>query len=97
MAQVYIGPPADPPVSMVPKSLVGFQRVDLSAGRHIRVKIPIEERQLSYWSEIRHDWVLVEGDRPFYVGSSSRDIRLTGTLRVTEHRPQESVAGRRSH
>jgi beta-glucosidase len=96
VAQVYVGPPADPPVFMVPKSLVGFQRVNLSAGRNVRVKIPIEKRQLSYWSEIRHDWVLVVGDRPFYVGSSSRDIRLTGTLRVTEHRPQESVADRRS-
>ena len=96
VAQVYLGPPADPPVSMVPKSLVGFRRVDLSAGRNVRVRIPIEERQLAYWSEIRHDWVLVEGDRPLYVGSSSRDIRLVATLRVTKHESRQSLGARRS-
>jgi len=90
-AQVYVGPPAPAPVSMVPKSLVGFQKVALKPGKSGLVTIHIDERHLSFWSTAQHDWVLPAGQRPVYVGSSSRDFRLTGVLVVTKREQRESV------
>jgi len=74
--QVYLGPPSAPPVPMAPKQLVGFERVELAPGESKKVKLHIGARERSYWSTARHNWVVAAGDRPVYVGSSSRDIRL---------------------
>jgi beta-glucosidase len=76
--QVYLGPPSPAPVSMAPKQLVGFERVELGPGKSEKVKVHIGARQLSYWSTVKHDWVVARGERPVYVGSSSGDIRLQG-------------------
>jgi beta-glucosidase len=77
--QVYVGPPGNPPVPMVLRSLAGFERVELAPGRSARVAIPIDARQFSYWSPETHAWVMPAGARPVFVGASSRDIRLQGT------------------
>jgi beta-glucosidase len=58
-------------------TLAGFERVELDPGRSARVSIHVNARALSYWSVERRAWVRAEGDRSIYVGSSSRDIRLT--------------------
>jgi beta-glucosidase len=76
VAQVYLGPPAIPPVPMAPQSLAGFQRIELGPGQTRRVTIHIDARELSYWSADKHAWVIAGSDRPVHVGSSSRDIRL---------------------
>jgi beta-glucosidase len=76
--QVYLGRPSAPPVEMAPKQLVGFERIELKPGESEKVKLHIGARELSYWSTAKHDWILASGDRPVYVGSSSRDIRLQG-------------------
>jgi beta-glucosidase len=68
--QVYVGP----------KSLVGFQRVELEPGKSTLVTIHVDTRELSYWSIEKHDWVLPPGNRPVYLGASSRDIRLHQVL-----------------
>jgi beta-glucosidase len=78
VAQVYLGPPANPPVDMAERALVGFERISLAPGERATITIDVGERQLSYWSEELDDWQLLGGFRPIEVGSSSRDIRLTG-------------------
>jgi len=76
VAQVYVGPPADAPVPMVDKALGGFRRVSLAPGEAERITVTVPPRPQSYWSTERHGWVRPEGERPVYVGSSSRDVRL---------------------
>lgn len=84
--QVYLGPPADPPVPMEPRRLVGFQRITLDPGNEQRVTIHVGPRELAYWSTSRHGWATAPGRRAVSVGSSSRDIRLRGELTVSAAR-----------
>ena len=86
VAQVYAGPVPNPPAPMALKSLVGFERVVLKPGQSRRVTIHVDARGLAYWSTEKHDWMAAGGDRPFYVGASSRDIRLEGSLPATTPR-----------
>ena len=74
--QVYLGPPPAPPAPMAVRALVGFQRIVLDPGQAQKVTVHVGQRQLSYWSASAHDWVVAGGQRPLYVGSSSRDVRL---------------------
>jgi beta-glucosidase len=68
---------------MVSKALVGFERVNLQPGASQRVTIRLTARELSYWSTERHDWSILTGDRQVQVGASSRDIRLSRTVKFT--------------
>jgi len=80
VVQLYLGPPSPAPVRFVPRALAAFERVMLAPGESRRVTLHIGERQLSYYSVARHAWVLAPGARTLFVGASSRDIRLQGTL-----------------
>jgi beta-glucosidase len=82
VSQVYLGPPEHAPVSMVPKALAGFARIELEPGQSRVVTIHLDARELSYWSTAKHGWVVAHGRRPVYVGASSRDIRVQGDLPV---------------
>lgn len=79
--QVYVGAPRGADVEMAVKTLAGFDRVELRAGESRRVRVRVAERQLSYWDTGRGRWTRPVGRRAVYVGSSSRDIRLTGVAR----------------
>jgi len=76
VAQVYVGPPDNPPVPMAVKSLVGFERVPLAPGESKQLTIHVDKRGLSYWSTATHDWQLASNNRTVFIGSSSRNIRL---------------------
>ena len=79
VAQLYIGFPSSAPASP-PKQLRGFDKLSLAAGAGGTVTFPIRAKDLSYWDSATAAWVLPTGTFNVYVGSSSRDIRLTGTL-----------------
>jgi beta-glucosidase len=83
VAQVFVGPAENSPVTMAPRSLAGFARVELAPGGTKAVKIRLDSRALSYWSTEKHDWVAADGGRPIYIGSSLRDIKLRGKTPVT--------------
>jgi beta-glucosidase len=76
VTQLYLGPAENAEIPMMPKSLAGFERVELEPGRSRIVSMRLARRSFSYWSPVRHDWVLATGSRKVYVGASSRDIRL---------------------
>ncbi len=89
VAQIYLGLPAS--TGEPPKRLVGWAKVELEPGETKEVGVTLEPKAtshpLSYWNIKTNGWEIAGGDYQVYVGASSRDIRLTGTLRV--HHAQE--------
>jgi len=78
IVQVYLGFPEQ--AGEPPKQLKQFQRVALASGKHATVSLQLDEMSLSIWDITVHDWAIVPGEFKVMVGSSSGDIRLTGTL-----------------
>ncbi|WP_370615543.1 beta-glucosidase [Mumia sp. Pv 4-285] len=80
VVQVYAGrlPGLDAPA----RKLVGFAKVTLRPGRATWVRIPVSRRSLSYWDDASSSWVTPRGRVPLLVGSSARDIELTGAITV---------------
>ena len=95
-AQVYVGQlPTSVPTP--PKQLAGFAKVTLDPGGRERVTVTLDRRAFSYFDEGRNAWVTPGGRVPIYVGSSSRDIRLTGSVTVPAGAEEPVVAARRDH
>ena len=85
--QVYLGYPGAKNSATVPtKVLRGFQKVCGSAGSGSNdifgVSVTLSERDFSEWNVDMKRWTVVKGMFSVYVGSSSQDIKLTGTLTV---------------
>jgi beta-glucosidase len=85
--QVYVGPSGDLPASIqqAVRRLVQFQRVVLAPGRFKDLTLHVDPHWLSSWSSAQQAWVLGTGLRTVYVGPSSRNLPLTGTVTVTAH------------
>lgn len=79
VAQLYIGLPASAPATPL-KQLRGFDKLPLAAGASGTVTFSLRRKDLSYWDVGQQKWVLPTGAFNVYVGASSRDIRLTGTI-----------------
>ncbi|RFU81097.1 glycoside hydrolase family 3 [Trichoderma arundinaceum] len=77
VAQFYMAIPNSPP-----KQLRGFDKVFLSPKRSEIVHFELTKRDFSIWDVVSQSWVIQEGEYKLFVGASSRDIRLVGTLRV---------------
>jgi beta-glucosidase len=82
VAQVYLGPPAKAAVPIAPKQLSAFERVELAPGQTKTVMLHLDMRRFAYWSTADRGWRIASGSRPLYVGSSSRDIRLTAKVNI---------------
>lgn len=64
------------------KKLVQFDRITLDPGHLQDVTLHVIQHDLSYWSTDTHVRVVGSGSRTVMVGSSSRDIRLQGSVQV---------------
>jgi beta-glucosidase len=84
IAQVYLGLPAR--TGEPPKRLVGWTKAELEPGETRAIGVTLDptapSRPLSSWNVDTDGWEIAYGDYAVYVGASSRDIRLTGALRV---------------
>jgi beta-glucosidase len=80
VAQLYLGFPAA--AGMPPKQLKGFQKVFLGAGACEGVGFPIDPKDVQVWDVVAQAWKWVPGTYSVWVGSSSRDIRLTGSFTI---------------
>ena len=75
--QLYVGIP-DAPV----RQLRGFERVALQPGETKNVVFPLTRRDLSVWDVVMQQWRLQRGEYGLWVGASSRDLKLNGTLEI---------------
>ncbi len=77
VAQIYV---ADVQASLPrpAKELKGFQKVFLKAGEKKQVSVRLDHNSFAFYDPNKLGWIAEKGDFKILVGSSSRDIRLTG-------------------
>src|SRR5699024_3829307 len=80
--QLYTGSTQEDPTRPV-RELRGFAKVALDPGDSIREELPLTDRDLCTGDPENHRWSLPANTYTVSVGSSSRDIHLTGEI-VTE-------------
>jgi beta-glucosidase len=73
--QLYVGIPDGPT-----KQLRGFEKRFLQPGATVTVQFPLTRRDLSVWDTSAQKWRMQRGQYKIHVGTSSRDLRLNGTL-----------------
>lgn len=66
------------------KELKGFAKVDLQPGEETEVRLTLGPRAFAYYDAGSREWVVEPGDYEVLVGASSRDIRLTARLHLTQ-------------
>jgi len=67
-------------VERPPKELKGFKKIFLEPGAKGTVELELNKDDLSFYDEKSSSWIAEEGKFKVLIGSSSRDIRLTGEL-----------------
>ena len=81
VTQLYVtfpGSKVDRPL----KALKGYNRVLIRKGETKTMTIPLNGRDLAYWDTNSNKWTIEPGKIEFFVGSSSADARLKGSLIV---------------
>jgi len=76
--QMYLGFP--PAAGEPPMQLKGFTKLQLEAGETAQVTFTIQDRDLSIWDITAAAFVPQTGIFDVYVGASSEDVRLYGSL-----------------
>jgi beta-glucosidase len=78
VAQLYVGIPRD---DQPTRQLRGFEKKLLPPGESVTIEFGLRRRDLSVWDAVAQQWLLPLGEEfQIYVGSSSRDLPLSGTL-----------------
>lgn len=77
VAQLYVGIP-DAPV----KQLRGFEKRFLQPGASTTVTFQLTRRDMSVWDTVAQKWRLQRGEYKVYVGNSSRQLPLEGSLKL---------------
>ncbi|HNY21163.1 MAG TPA: glycoside hydrolase family 3 C-terminal domain-containing protein [Treponemataceae bacterium] len=77
--QVYACPPRSE-VYGPPQELKGFAKVGLEPGESRKITIELDGRAFAWYDETNAGWRTTPGRAEIRVGSSSRDIRLVGTV-----------------
>src|SRR6266542_684604 len=83
IVQLYVGSPATAAAPEAPKELQGFQKILLTSGQTGHVSFTLDARSFSFWSTATHRWRIAGGQYRIQLGSSSRDLRLTGTVSLS--------------
>jgi beta-glucosidase len=83
-AQVYLGLPAS--AGELPKRLAGWKKLELRPGEVGHVQLTVDPRLLAIFDVEANNWHVLPGEYQFFVGSSSRDSRLTAVSTLREQR-----------
>ncbi len=79
VAQLYVKPDA----SLLPrpeKELKEFRKVFLQPGETKTITLTLSEEAFQYFNDVTNKWVMDKGIYNILIGSSSRDIKLTGKV-----------------
>jgi beta-glucosidase len=81
VAQVYLHD-VQSRVPRPPRELKGFKRVFLDPGAEVRLTVRLDEHAFSFYDQDLHQWIAEPGYFEIHVGSSSRDIRLSASVKL---------------
>jgi beta-glucosidase len=81
VVQLYVSHPRSK-VEFPREALKGFQRVSLQPGETKTVRIPLRASDLAYWNGKLAAMTVEAESLGLMIGSSSKDIKLTSTIRV---------------
>ncbi|MFT3895420.1 MAG: glycoside hydrolase family 3 C-terminal domain-containing protein [Anaerolineales bacterium] len=81
IAQVYVRDVESTPFRPE-KELKGFVKVELQPGEEKDVTLTLGRRAFAFYDVACKDWIVESGEFEILVGASSRDIRLSTTVRV---------------
>jgi beta-glucosidase len=75
--QLYLsrGGPYDPV-----KELRGFERLSIAPNATTRVSFDITRKDIASWNTVEQDWIVQNTTKKVWVGSSSRNLPLSGVL-----------------
>lgn len=79
IAQLYITPP-ESRIYKAPQELKGFEKVVLQPGETKTIEYTLDRRAFAFYDVNAQDWRVENGEYEVRVGTSSRDIRLTGKV-----------------
>lgn len=82
VVQLYLGFPAG--AGEPPRQLKGFRKVVIPAEETQRVSFPLTAEELACWDPATRGWQIFPGTYTVFVGSSSRDIRLSGAFTIVD-------------
>lgn len=82
VVQLYVGD-RTPAVFKAEKELKGFQKVCLEPGEKKKVEFLLDKRSYAHYDVDKKDWEVLTGTYEILIGSSSADIRLKETVKVT--------------
>jgi beta-glucosidase len=81
--QLYVGSPSTSAVPEAPRELQGFGKATLKPGETRHVTFTLGPRAFAHWDTGLHRWRITAGTHRISLGSSSRDIRLTGQVQLS--------------
>ena len=79
--QLYVGVPQSR-VNRAVRELKGFTKIALEPGEEKTVSFTLDSRAVAYWETRIGGWFVESGPVVVEVGSSSRDLRLSGTVQM---------------
>jgi beta-glucosidase len=80
VVQVYVGHPGSSPVPEPPRQLGAFAKVTLAPGQSRHVVLHLDARAFAHWDTGTGGWAVTPGTYRISVGTSSRDLPLTGSV-----------------
>ncbi|MCC8046122.1 MAG: glycoside hydrolase family 3 C-terminal domain-containing protein [Clostridiales bacterium] len=79
--QLYVGVP-DSDVRRPVRELKGFEKIFLEPGEEKEVSFLLDGRSFAYYEPKIHDWFTESKTAVIEIGASSRDIRLSGSVKI---------------
>jgi beta-glucosidase len=80
--QLYVGD-KESTVQRPVQELKAFDKIELEPGESKEVSLTLNNRDFSYYSKVYDRWLAESGEFDILIGSSSRDIRLKGSLKLS--------------